>query len=176
MTDENNSEQEERSQVIEFNPLRFHWEVGDMVAASAMPGRYSSIEDDFKILKEEGIEVIVNLAHRTFRVPPEFEGSFKVFHEPVVDGQAPDEQQLEKIIGLVQEAVSRGKRTVIHCRGGIGRTATVLIPLIMELENLSLEDAMTRVRESGRYPQSREQREFLESWAQNFKYIKKGTR
>jgi len=132
-----------------------------------MPGRYGNLVEDLKILKDNGIEVIVNLTSKSLQVPPEFEDSFELLHVPIVDGQPPDIPQLNHIIRLVQNALSHKKRTVIHCRGGIGRTATILIPLIMELESLSLEEAIHKVKKSGRFTQSREQREFLETWARS---------
>ena len=165
MRDKRNPEQILKERADAFNSFRFHWEVGDMVAGSAMPGRYGSVTHDLKTLQEKGIGVIVNLTHRTLEIPPEFEGAFDVIEVPIVDGHAPEEQQLDQVLQLVRDAVSRGKRTVIHCRGGIGRTATVLIPLIMELEGLPLEEAVQRVKKSGRFTQSTEQREFLKSWA-----------
>ena len=148
-----------------FNSFKFHWEVGDMVAGSAMPGRYRNIADDCRTLKEEGIEIIINLTCTTLEIPSEFEGCFEVLHVPVLDGQAPDRHQLNKIMAVIRDAVPKGKRAVIHCRGGIGRTATVLTPLLMELEDLCLEEAEEKLRKSGRYTQSTEQREFLEAWA-----------
>ena len=150
-----------------FNCFKFRWEVGDRVAGSAMPGRYGNIADDFSTLKEEGIEIIINLTCTTLEVPPEFEGCFEVLHVPIVDGQAPDMRQLNKIMAVIRDAVPKAKRAVIHCRGGIGRTATVLTPLLMELEGLCLEEAVEKLRKSGRYTQSTEQREFLEAWARS---------
>ena len=72
----------------------------------------------------------------------------------------------EVIIGLVKEATAESKRVVIHCRGGVGRTATVLIPLLMELEGIDLEQAIKRLRQAGRYTQTMQQWEFLQEWAQ----------
>ena len=150
-----------------FNCFKFRWEVGDRIAGSAMPGRYGNLSDDFSTLNEEGIEIIINLTCTTLEVPSEFEGCFEVLHVPIVDGHAPDRRQLNKIIAVIRDAVGKGKRAVIHCRGGIGRTATVLTPLLMELEDLCLEEAVEKLRKSGRYTQSTEQRKFLEAWARD---------
>lgn len=166
MRDKRSPEQILKDRADAFNAFRFHWEVRDMVAGSAMPGRCGSVADDLRTLKEKGIEVIVNLTHQTLEIPPEFQSAFDVFEMPIVDGHAPGDEELGEILQRVRDAVSRGKRTVIHCRGGIGRTATVLIPLIMELEGLSLEEAVQQVKKSGRFTQSTEQKEFLKSWAE----------
>ena len=150
-----------------FNCFRFRWEVADMVAGSAMPGRYGNIADDFNTLKKEGVEIIISLTCKILEIPKEFAGCFEVLHFPVVDGEAPDRQQLNKIMAVIRDAVPKGRRSVIHCRGGIGRTATVLTPLLMELEGLCLEEAVKKLRKSGRYTQSRQQREFLETWSRD---------
>jgi protein-tyrosine phosphatase len=81
---------------------------------------------------------------------------------------------MDHIMDLVRDAMFKGKRTVIHCRGGMGRTASVIIPLIMELENYSLEEATEKARKSGRFTQTLEQRDFLESWADNHRRAKRG--
>jgi protein tyrosine phosphatase len=150
-----------------YDPLNFKWDLMDVVAGCAMPGRYGDIEGDFNKLKDEGIEVIINLTCTVLDIPPEFNKCFKVHHFPVVDGHAPEDEQVDEVIKLVKNTMSDGKKAVVHCRGGIGRTATVLIPLIMTFENLPLDEAILKVKLSGRYTQSREQREFLKGWAQN---------
>ena len=160
-------EQVFKDRAAAFNTFRFHWEIKDMVAGSAMPGRSGNIADDFEILKKNGITLIINLTCRQLHIPSEFSDYFDVCHIPVIDGQAPSEQQLVKIINLIRSAVSKGKRAVIHCRGGIGRTATVLVPLMMDFEKLPLKEAIKKVNRSGRFTQSREQKEFLELWAKN---------
>ena len=149
-----------------YDPLNFKWDLMDVVAGCAMPGRYGDSDGDFTKLKDEGIEVIINLTCTVLDIPPEFKKCFKVHHVPVVDGHAPEEEQVDEVINLVKDVMSDGKRAVVHCRGGIGRTATVLIPLIMTFENLPLDEAILKVKLSGRYTQSRDQREFLKDWAQ----------
>jgi protein-tyrosine phosphatase len=148
-----------------FDLFRFRWHLGEMVAGSAMPGRHGDLVKDLEKLKEEGIALIVNLTCTTLQIPTEYGDSFRVVHVPIVDGHPPGAGQLNQIMDLVRDAMLTGKRTVIHCRGGMGRTASVIIPLLMEFENLSLEKAVEKARKSGRFTQTSEQREFLESYA-----------
>jgi hypothetical protein len=148
-----------------FDLFRFRWHVGSTVAGSAMPGRYGDIAKDLNKLKEEGIALIVNLTCKPLQIPPEFEEFFRVVHVPIIDGHPPDPGQLNQIVDLARDAISTGKKMLIHCRGGMGRTASVIIPLLMEFENLPLEEAVEKARKSGRFPQTSEQRIFLESWA-----------
>lgn len=148
-----------------FDLFRFRWHLGHTVAGSAMPGRHGDLVKDLNKLKQESIALIVNLTCTTLEIPPEFKDSFNVVHMPIVDGHPPDPGQLNQIIDLVHDAMLTGKRMVVHCRGGIGRTASVIIPLLMVFENLPLEEAVEEARKSGRLTQTSEQRNFLETWA-----------
>jgi len=166
MSSKNKSNERSEEFSVYFNPLRFGWHVGEMVAGSARPGRYQDINRDCDTLQEQGIDIIINLCSDPLDFPPEYSGRFEEFHEPVLDGHPPDPEQLERIISLVRDAAGVGKRVVVHCRGGVGRTATVLIPLIMDMDGLSLEEAVKRLRKAGRYTQTMDQWEFLKYWAQ----------
>jgi len=150
-----------------FDPLRFKWHLKNLVAGSAMPGRHGNLTGDLEKLKDEGIELIVNLTCTTLQIPPEYKKCFSVVHVPIVDGQPPDTSQLQQIMTLVHDTLNKGRRMVIHCRGGMGRTASIIIPLLMEFENLSLEEAAEKARKSGRFTQTSEQREFIECWAKS---------
>jgi len=147
--------------------LRFQWEIPGKVAGSARPGRCGDLAADLEMLRGSGIRLIVNLTRTVLHLPGEYADAFEVFHVPIDDGGPPDPEQVEAILRQVRGSLDRGHRVLVHCRGGIGRTATVLVPLLMELEDLSLEDALRRVRASGRYTQSREQKAFLEAWARS---------
>jgi len=153
---------------INFDALRFAWHLNDMIAGSAMPGRHGNLSGDLERLKKEGIELIISLTCTALKFPPEFHDSFQVAQVPIVDGHPPNTEQMNGIMTLVHDAISKGKRAVIHCRGGMGRTASVIIPLLMEFKGLSLEKAVEEARKSGRFTQSLEQREFLESWARTY--------
>jgi protein-tyrosine phosphatase len=167
MTRAKSPEQVFRERAEGFNTMRFRWEIGDRVAASARPGRSGDLAADLETLREKGIRLIVNLTCTELTVPDEYAGLFQVLHIPIDDGHPPDREQMLAILGRVREAMARDWRTLVHCRGGIGRTATVLVPLLMELEDLSLEEALRRVRASGRFTQTLEQKEFLEDWARS---------
>ena len=157
------AELEKRHKKAELG-LRFQWHLDGMVAGSAKPGRYGDIMGDLEFLRDQGVEVIVNLTSHPIGLPEPFQAHFTEVHEPMPDGHPPDHGQLERIIERVKAETSEGRRVVIHCRGGVGRTATVLIPVLMDLEGLSLEQAIDRLRKAGRYTQSMQQWEFLKEW------------
>ncbi len=147
------------------NNLRFCWHVGNWIAGSARPGRYGDLADDLAALRDSGVRLIVTLCAEPLHIPAELGGHFEVLHEPVADGAPPDPAQLERIVSTLESARAGGTRSVVHCRGGVGRTATVLIPVLMRIEGLSLEEAAARLRSAGRFTQSMAQHEFLREWS-----------
>ena len=47
----------------------------------------------------------------------------------------------------VIDRLQAGQRVLVHCSAGLNRSTTICCAVLMQLENLSAEDALTRVRE-----------------------------
>jgi len=78
-------------------------------------------------LHEQGISAILNLCAEFPLLPDrERQAGFEVYHLPIPDEGAPDLEALEKALAWLDEALYLGKKVLIHCRFGIGRTGTVL--------------------------------------------------
>lgn len=76
--------------------------------------------------------------------------SFNWYHLPFVDGGIPDARFEEAwpLIGAhLKHHLREGKRILIHCRGGLGRTGLVAARLLIEFGS-STKDAMRTVREA----------------------------
>lgn len=83
--------------------------------------------DHLDLLKKEGIDAIMNLCGEFCDLHEiEAESGFEVYYLPLADEEAPDMAELEKALAWLDEAIYLGKRVLIHCRHGIGRTGTVL--------------------------------------------------
>jgi Predicted protein-tyrosine phosphatase len=78
-------------------------------------------------LRSQGIQAILNLCGE-FSDLHDIEKAygFEVYHLPIPDEEAPDLAELEKALAWLDEAIYLGKKVLIHCRHGIGRTGTVL--------------------------------------------------
>lgn len=144
--------------------LRFGWCLPGKLAGSARPGRYGDLGEDLLRLRAEGIAVIVNLCSQPIEFPPEMAGWFEELHEPVQDSEAPTFAQLDRIIAAVRHALDHSRPVLVHCRGGVGRTATVLTPLLITLTGASLDQAVASLKKAGRFTQSMHQWEFLLEW------------
>jgi Fe-S-cluster containining protein len=56
---------------------------------------------------------------------------FEVYYLPVQDNQAPSLQETEKALQWLDEAVYLGKKILIHCTLGIGRTGTFITSYLL---------------------------------------------
>jgi len=86
-------------------------------------------------------DVLVSLMepfeYEELRIPTLFDEAhsrgIEVAHLPLVDGQAPAQEQAEAVAGLLDRArrdLAHGRNVVIHCRGGQGRTGMVAAALL----------------------------------------------
>ncbi|WP_428562561.1 MAG: protein-tyrosine phosphatase family protein [Solidesulfovibrio sp. DCME] len=97
--------------------------VTDHLAVGGAPMSY----DQLRSLKEQGVSAILNLCAEFCDLHDiETAYGFEVHYLPVQDEEAPDLAALERALAWLDEAVYLGKKVLIHCRHGIGRTGTVL--------------------------------------------------
>ena len=78
-------------------------------------------------LHEQGIDAIMNLCAEYCDLHEiEAKQGFEVYYLPVPDEESPELEELERGLAWLDEAIYLGKKVLIHCRHGIGRTGTVL--------------------------------------------------
>lgn len=103
-----------------FGP--YTW-VTDSLAVGPAP----MTEAHFALLRQAGIGAILNLCAEFPQLPDlQRQAGFEVYFLPVPDEGAPDLDALEQALAWLDEALYLGKKVLIHCRFGIGRTGTVL--------------------------------------------------
>lgn len=97
--------------------------VTDQLAVGCAPMSYAML----KSLDDQGIDAILNLCGEFCDLCDiEKKAGFEVYYFPLADEEAPDLIELEKTLEWLDEAIYIGKKVLIHCRHGIGRTGTVL--------------------------------------------------
>lgn len=121
------------------------------VMAKPLSGHW--IEDEFKGIKQLGINRIVSLLESSeayelgLKDEPNLteQNNMEFIHFPIVDRNVPSHQP--SFIALVNRLftdITNGVNTVIHCRGGIGRTGMTACAILM-LDGLSVDDAFTLI-------------------------------
>jgi Fe-S-cluster containining protein len=97
--------------------------VTDNLAVGGAPMSYDQLDS----LREQGVTAIMNLCAEFCDLHDiEAKRGFEVYYLPVHDEEAPDLAELERGLAWLDEAIYLGKKVLIHCRHGIGRTGTVL--------------------------------------------------
>ncbi len=123
-----------------------YWLINGKLGGSSIPTR-----DDLEYWKTIGISAIVSLVE-----PHEFawgadikamkDMGFDVLWIPVRDMTAPTIEQLEKIVKWIDERIKQGKKVVVHCYGGYGRSGTALAAYLIYSKGLSADEAIRAVR------------------------------
>ncbi|WP_457751987.1 protein-tyrosine phosphatase family protein [Thermococcus sp.] len=121
-------------------PVRF---IDENVAFSRMPHQREidelSREFDAVVILVEDFELGYDPGEWNRR-------KMKVLHFPLPDFSAPSIEDLLKILHWIEERVREGKRVLIHCVGGLGRSGTVAVAWLMYSGKLSLHEALYEVR------------------------------
>ncbi len=95
----------------------------DSLAVGQAPMSYEALDR----LREQGIGAIMNLCAEFCDLHwIEADAGFEVYYFPILDDKAPDLQELEKALDWLDECLYLGKKVLVHCRFGIGRTGTVV--------------------------------------------------
>ncbi len=102
----------------------FSWLIKDEIAGMARP--HSTIKDLGILKNKEDIEAIVSLTEIPFNKVLIEKFGFEVKHIPVKDFNAPRIEQIEDFLEFAERIRSVGKKLVVHCDGGMGRTGTML--------------------------------------------------
>jgi len=167
---------------------RSYWVVPGKILAGAFP--YVR-EDDagaqgLRALLHAGIRTAVNLTEEGETNPdlplPDYASSLAEFaaeigvevaseHRPIHDFDVPTVAAMRATLDMVDAAVAAGKPVYIHCRGGWGRTGTVVGCYLVRHGLASPGDALAelqRLRDTqgqiGDSPQTDAQRDMVRGW------------
>ncbi|GEP40909.1 hypothetical protein BGE01nite_02000 [Brevifollis gellanilyticus] len=80
-------------------------------------------------------------------------GADNVLHAPVADYTLPSADLLVgKVLPFLKQSITDGRKTVVHCSAGVGRTGFVLLAFLVVLRGLQPADAIRHLRAAGRDP------------------------
>ncbi|EPR43853.1 Dual specificity protein phosphatase [Desulfovibrio sp. X2] len=93
------------------------------LAVGSAPMSYEQLAS----LHAQGVQAILNLCAEFCDLHwIESDEGFEVYYLPIPDEEAPDLAELEKALEWLDGELYLGRKILIHCRHGIGRTGTVL--------------------------------------------------
>ena len=130
--------------------------------------------NDLAAIRAQGIAAIVNLCAECYDLcDSEKNAGFDVYFVPVQDEEAPTLEDLEKALAWVEDGISSGKKVLVHCRFGIGRTGTFVAAYLMS-KGHSLKAAIRKMKHTPSLPTSRNQWDMLDRYTEKLGISKTG--
>jgi atypical dual specificity phosphatase len=149
--------------LIPLGPKGFHWINRNQLAGTPRPGLMEDLMFDLEALRKVKIDHLVSLEETP--TVPEAEASavgISIRHLPINDMQPPEsmDNTLE-LLRDMQQRIDNGQRIAVHCKGGLGRTGTILAAYLI-LTGMDVQQSISKVRcADQRMIQSVEQEAFL---------------
>ena len=142
-----------------MNPRVFWVKPGRLLA-----GCYPSLGADLDRLREAGVAGVVDLTEDGELPAYALPDRVAYVRHPIVDFGCPSREELVATLDAIDAAVERGP-VYVHCRGGCGRTGTVVACWLVR-HGATPEDALERYRTASRAecPETEVQRALVLGW------------
>lgn len=102
------------------------------VTPSLAVGHAPMSYDHLERLKKAGIDSIINLCAEFPDLPLiEQQAGFDVYYLPIDDEETPEMQTMDDALEWIDESIYLGKKVLVHCRHGIGRTGTIVSAFLL---------------------------------------------
>jgi atypical dual specificity phosphatase len=122
-------------------PHGFSWIEKPRLAGMARP----ESAEDLAWLRTQGIDLLVSLTEERLRRDWVNEAGLLIIHEPVVDMEAPTQDQLDRCISAIDNALDHNMGVAVHCTAGLGRTGVILACHLVS-RGMAANNAIARIR------------------------------
>jgi|BEDMetMinimDraft_2_1075160.scaffolds.fasta_scaffold01082_5 protein-tyrosine phosphatase len=136
--------------------MYFSWIIKDKLAANSIPRNV----EDLDFIKDQKISAVVCLVEDDELEIQDKENNIgikayenllkergiELLHSPIKNYNAPTIEQVEFILNWINQKLREGKRVMVHCRGGQGRTGTIIASYLMHEYGYTAEEAINFVR------------------------------
>lgn len=124
----------------------FCFVVDRVLAGSALPGSWDSLDADLEDARSQNIGAIVSLTESPLPAAKIREAGMRHLHLPVEDFTPPTTKQAMEFVRFVDAIKGElDKATLVHCRAGIGRTGTMLACYLVA-KGAGADEAIERIR------------------------------
>ncbi len=143
------------------NKLRFDYisKCNNSLALTILPGRKDrgrSIKSDVQQIKEAGFDSVVSLLSKdeyfqygVEELLEEYKNSnIHCYDVSIMDQCIPSFETMHSILNFIDCEIKSGKKVLVHCVGGLGRSGIVAACFLKKFENIDSEKAIQIVRDS----------------------------
>ncbi len=142
--------------------------ITNSLSVGPAPMSYAELES----IKTQGVDAIVNLCAE-FSDLHELEESsgFEVYYLPIWDEDIPKMEAMEDALAWLDEAIYLGKKVLVHCRHGIGRTGTFVTSYMIRRGH-TLKAASKKLKSSKANPSNYGQWKLLKKYGKKSGILK----